>query len=49
VFRIILLNLLIKIGAELPDVNLFENNPGNKINTRELFKDKKGIIFGVPG
>lgn len=40
----------IKPGDKLPSVNLYEGNPGNKVNIAELFANvKKGIIFAVPG
>jgi len=40
----------IKVGDKLPSINLFEGNPGNKVNMAELFGGvKKGIIFAVPG
>ena len=31
------------------DVELFENNPGNKVKITDLFAGKKGILLGVPG
>jgi len=41
---------VIKVGDKLPSVELYENNPGNKVNILELFSGaKKGIIFAVPG
>ncbi|XP_028916999.1 peroxiredoxin-5, mitochondrial [Ornithorhynchus anatinus] len=39
----------LKVGDKLPSVELFEENPGNKVNLEELFKGKKGVLFGVPG
>ena len=33
----------------MPNIELYENNPANKVNIKDLFKAKKGIIFGVPG
>jgi len=40
----------IKAGDKLPSINLYEGNPGNKVNIAELFANvKKGIIFAVPG
>ncbi len=38
-----------KEGEQLPSVELYENNPGEKVNIADLFKGKKGIIFAVPG
>jgi len=39
----------ISVGDKLPDVTLYEGNPGGKVQTGELFAGKKGLIFGVPG
>ncbi|KAF7467507.1 peroxiredoxin-5, mitochondrial [Marmota monax] len=39
----------IKVGDALPSVEVFEGEPGNKVNLAELFKGKKGVLFGVPG
>ncbi|XP_020014592.1 peroxiredoxin-5, mitochondrial isoform X2 [Castor canadensis] len=39
----------IKVGDAIPSVNVFEGEPGNKVNLAELFKGKKGVLFGVPG
>lgn len=39
----------IKVGNTLPAVVVFEKEPGNKVNLAELFKGKKGVLFGVPG
>lgn len=39
----------IKVGDSLPAVEVFEGEPGNKVNLAELFKGKKGVLFGVPG
>jgi len=40
----------IKVGDKLPSVNLYEGNPGNKVNIAELFAAvNKGVIFAVPG
>lgn len=36
-------------GAPIPSIELWENTPSDKVNIADLFKDKKGIIFGVPG
>jgi len=40
---------LIKVGNKFPKVKLFENNPGNAVDTESLLKGKKVIVFGVPG
>jgi len=42
-------NMPIKVGDAIPSVELAENEPGTKHNLATLFKDKKGVIFGVPG
>jgi len=33
----------------MPNVDLFENTPGGKVNIKDLCKDKKVIVIGVPG
>jgi 2-Cys peroxiredoxin 5 len=40
---------LIKVGDAIPDVELFEGAPNQKVNLSELCKEGKTIIFGVPG
>nr|QNS30885.1 peroxiredoxin V [Argopecten purpuratus] len=42
-------NMSAKVGDSLPSVDLFENDPGTKVNTAEAFASGKHIIFGVPG
>lgn len=37
------------MGDAIPSVVVFEREPGNKVNLAELFKGKKGVLFGVPG
>lgn len=37
------------MGDAVPSVTVFEKEPGNKLNLAELFKNKKGVLFGVPG
>ncbi|ELK13389.1 peroxiredoxin-5, mitochondrial [Pteropus alecto] len=39
----------IKVGDTIPSVVVFEGKPENKVNLAELFKGKKGVLFGVPG
>jgi len=39
----------IKVGDNLPAVDLFENEPGKKVNTGAAFEEGKHVIFGVPG
>lgn len=37
------------MGDAIPSVEVFEGEPGKKVNLAELFKGKKGVLFGVPG
>lgn len=39
----------IKAGDKLPNVDLFEGSPANKVNASQLFAGKKGVLFAVPG
>lgn len=39
----------LKVGDSLPSVDLYEGTPGGKVNIVDLFGEKKGIIFAVPG
>ncbi|KAA6419521.1 hypothetical protein WJX79_001221 [Trebouxia sp. C0005] len=38
-----------KVGASLPDIELQEGAPDKSVKITDLFKGKKGILFGVPG
>ena len=42
-----------KVGDQLPDVTLYEGQPGygapKEVKLRDLFAGKKGILFAVPG
>lgn len=41
--------MLIKVGERLPNINvLVEDSPGNKLNLREVIKEDKALIIGVP-
>nr|CAH7753438.1 unnamed protein product [Callosobruchus chinensis] len=40
---------MVKVGDSLPSVDLYEDNPTNKVNLAELAAGKKVILFGVPG
>jgi 2-Cys peroxiredoxin 5 len=40
---------LLQAGDKLPSVELYENNPTNKVNLSEVTKGKKVVIFAVPG
>uniref|UniRef100_A0A6B2E6T9 Peroxiredoxin-5 n=1 Tax=Phlebotomus kandelakii TaxID=1109342 RepID=A0A6B2E6T9_9DIPT len=39
----------IKEGDKLPSADLFEDSPANKVNTTDLCRGKKVILFAVPG
>ncbi|XP_042355331.1 peroxiredoxin-5, mitochondrial-like [Plectropomus leopardus] len=39
----------IKVGENLPSVEVQEGEPGNKVSMDQLFKGKKGVLFAVPG
>jgi len=39
----------IKVGDSLPDVELFETTPANKVKLSELTAGKKAVVFAVPG
>lgn len=36
-------------GSPLPDIELQEGVPDNNVKLTDVFKGKKGILFGVPG
>ena len=38
-----------KVGDKLPAVDLYEGNPGNKVNTKDAFGKGKHVIFAIPG
>lgn len=38
----------VKVGDKLPNVELMENSPGNKVNLAEELKTGKGLIIGKP-
>lgn len=42
-------NPFLQVGDAIPSVEVFEGEPGKKVNLAELFKGKKGVLFGVPG
>lgn len=39
----------IQLGDPLPSVEVYDGEAANKVNIRDLFAGKKGILFGVPG
>ena len=38
----------VKVGDKIPNVELMENSPGNKINIAQELKSGKGLIIGEP-
>ncbi|KAK9738610.1 Redoxin [Popillia japonica] len=42
-------NMPLKEGDSLPNVDLFEETPANKVNIAQLSQGKKIVIFAVPG
>ena len=43
------MNTLIKVGSRFPRVKLYENLPTNIVETTDLLKGKRVVLFGVPG
>ena len=39
---------MVKVGDSIPDVELAEGSPGNKVNLKEALSKGKGVIVGVP-
>lgn len=39
---------LVQVGDSIPDVELMENSPGNRISLANELKNGKGLIIGVP-
>jgi 2-Cys peroxiredoxin 5 len=39
----------LQAGDKLPNVELYENSPTNKVSLSDLTKGKKVVIFAVPG
>ena len=37
------------MGDTLPALEVLEGTEGGKVNVKELFAGKKGVLFGVPG
>jgi 2-Cys peroxiredoxin 5 len=37
---------LVQVGDKLPNVDLMENSPGNKVNLAAELKSGKGVIIG---
>ena len=45
----LLLTIDTQVGDAVPNVDLFEGTPGDKVNLAEVCKEGKVVIFGVPG
>lgn len=39
---------LVKAGDAIPDIDLLENSPGNKVSLAQQLAKGKGLIIGVP-
>ena len=39
----------VAVGDKLPNVTLFEDSPGGKVELGSLCAGKKVVMFGVPG
>jgi len=39
----------ISVGDKVPEVTVYEDNPGGAVDLSKLFAGKKGVLFGVPG
>ena len=38
----------VKVGDSIPDIEVFEDSPGNKISLAKELATGKGLIIGVP-
>jgi len=43
-----LTDIQVKEGDSIPDIDLFEDSPGNKVNLAKELASGKGLIIGVP-
>lgn len=43
------LRMPIKVGESIPSVEVDEGAPGTKVNMRDLFAGKRGVLIAVPG
>lgn len=41
--------MAIQVGDTIPSVEFQEGNPGNKVNSGEIFAQGKTVLFAVPG
>ncbi|KAK5075203.1 hypothetical protein LTS08_001715 [Lithohypha guttulata] len=39
---------MVKVGDSIPDIELFEDSPGNKVNLSKELAQGEGLIIGVP-
>lgn len=39
----------VQVGDKLPEITVFEAAPDGAVNVTDIFKGKKGVLFGVPG
>lgn len=39
---------MVKVGASIPNVDLVEGSPGDKVNLSKELASGKGLIIGVP-
>ena len=40
-------SIMVKVGDSIPDIELMEDSPGNKVSIPKVLKGK-GLIIGVP-
>ena len=40
---------MLQVGDSLPSVTLFEGTPNDKVDLSQVFANKKGVVFAVPG
>jgi 2-Cys peroxiredoxin 5 len=38
----------VQVGDKIPNVELMENSPGNKVNIADELKSGKGLVIGKP-
>ena len=38
-----------QVGDTVPSVEVQEGTPNTKVNMKDLFSGKKGVLFAVPG
>jgi peroxiredoxin 5 len=45
---LVLIPKQVQQGDSIPDIDLFEDSPGNKVNLAKELASGKGVIIGVP-